>query len=383
LVGSDASAVTDGGLVVWDGTTGKKVKAVATTSLEAVANNFIVGNATPAWSVMTPAAARAALGFQTTGGSTDDALVKFDGTAGATQNSTATLTDAGLLTTANLSLTADSNQLVLDSNGTYTTTLTSATIGANATITLPSATATLWSTKAGEINALTAKNSVVLADVLVIEDSADTYAKKKVTQETLFANVSQASFAASGLSLTSSTKVAIFDVSTIGSGLTRTYITPNADGTLQLGATAAELNTGTSLIKAATADALAGSNIGTKVIQMQVVADTTDLSTDTLGYFFIPACMNGWELVRAQAMVATAGTTNATTVQVRNLTKYASNDALSGAISIASAGTIGTAGTVDASYKLVDTNDKMRVKVESVSTTAPKGLYVICEFRQP
>jgi 2-methylaconitate cis-trans-isomerase PrpF len=93
--------------------------------------------------------------------------------------------------------------------------------------------------------------------------------------------------------------------------------------------------------------------------------------------------MDVMNLIRAQAMVATAGTTNATTVQVRNLTKHASNDALSGAISIASAGTIGTAGTVNTSYDGVSTNDKMRVKVESVSTTAPKGLYVICEFRLP
>lgn len=119
----------------------------------------------------------------------------------------------------------------------------------------------------------------------------------------------------------------------------------------------------------------------TKTVQVQILADTVDVDTTSgIGYFYIPASMNGWVLTRATAMVATAGTTNATTIQVRNLTKYASNDALSTAISIASAGTIATAGTVNASYDDVSTNDRIKIYVTGNSTTKAKGLYVVLEF---
>ena len=86
---------------------------------------------------------------------------------------------------------------------------------------------------------------------------------------------------------------------------------------------------------------------------------------------------------RAQAMVLTAGTTGATTIQIRNLTKYPSNDALSGAISIASGGTIGTVGTIDTARDDVSTNDKIKISVTAASTTKAKGLFVILEFALP
>lgn len=119
----------------------------------------------------------------------------------------------------------------------------------------------------------------------------------------------------------------------------------------------------------------------TKTVQIQIVMDTVDVDTTSgIGYFFVPANMNGMVLVRATAMVATAGTTNATTIQIRNLTKYASNDALSTAISIASAGTVATPGTVNTSYDDVSTNDKIKIYVTAQSTTKPKGLYVVTEW---
>ena len=86
-------------------------------------------------------------------------------------------------------------------------------------------------------------------------------------------------------------------------------------------------------------------------------------------------------LVRANAYVNTAGTTNATTIDIYNVTD--SQDMLSTAISIASGGTAGTAGTVNASYDDVATGDILRVDVTSMSTTAPKGLMVVLEFRLP
>jgi len=118
--------------------------------------------------------------------------------------------------------------------------------------------------------------------------------------------------------------------------------------------------------------------------QIQIVPETGDLDTSTgIAYFRVPSTFNGMNLVRAIAFVGTAGTTNATTVQVRNMTKYASNDALSGAISIASGDTVATAGTVNTSYDDVATNDLIKVYVTGQSTTKPKGLWVVLEFQLP
>jgi hypothetical protein len=127
-----------------------------------------------------------------------------------------------------------------------------------------------------------------------------------------------------------------------------------------------------------------GAGATTRAVELQIVADATDVDTTSgIGYFKVPLVLNGWNLTRAQAIVATAGTTNATTVQVRNLTKYASNDALSGAISIASGDTVGTVGTIDTSYDDVSTDNNLKIYVTAQSTTKPRGLYAILEFTQP
>lgn len=135
----------------------------------------------------------------------------------------------------------------------------------------------------------------------------------------------------------------------------------------------------------ATADATAAlAVVKTQVAELQIVPVSVDVDgTSGIGYFFVPSAANGMNLIRATAMVDTAGTTGATTIQVRNLTKYASNDALSTAISIASAGTIATVGTVNTSYDDVATNDKIKVYITAVSTTKPKGLWVVLEYRLP
>lgn len=135
----------------------------------------------------------------------------------------------------------------------------------------------------------------------------------------------------------------------------------------------------------ATIDAAAAlAVVKTQVVELQIVPVSVDVDgTSGIGYFFVPSAVNGMNLIRATAMVDTAGTTGATTIQVRNLTKYASNDALSTAISIASAGTIATVGTVNTSYDDVSTNDKIKVYVTAVSSTKPKGLWVVLEYRLP
>ena len=148
-------------------------------------------------------------------------------------------------------------------------------------------------------------------------------------------------------------------------------------------ATAAETSTGTDATRAVTPDWLAGSNIfGRKGFTVIAVDSTTDVSVaDGKAYVAIPECMNWMNLVRANAVVNTAGTTNATTIDIYNITD--SHDMLSTAISIASGWTVGTAWTVDASYDDVATNDVLRIDVTSASTTKPKWLIVVLEFQLP
>lgn len=144
-----------------------------------------------------------------------------------------------------------------------------------------------------------------------------------------------------------------------------------------------EVTTGTDATRAVTPDALAGSTIfGRKTVSVQVFNGTADVTTgDGKAYITIPEALNGMNLVRAQATLVTAGTTNPTTIMIHNKTD--AQDMLSGAISIASGGTVGTVGTINTTYDDVVTNDVLRIDVDSVSTTAPKGLMVVLEFQLP
>lgn len=148
-------------------------------------------------------------------------------------------------------------------------------------------------------------------------------------------------------------------------------------------ASSANITAGTDNTLIVTPDGLAGSTIfGRKAVSIQCFEGATNVSTGNgKAYLTIPESLNGMNLVRAQATVVTAGTTNATTVMIHNKTD--ANDMLSGAISIASAGTVGTVGTINTSFDDVATNDVLRIDVDSVSTTPPQGLMVVLEFQLP
>ena len=204
------------------------------------------------------------------------------------------------------------------------------------------------------IHGATEKATPVDADTLPLIDSAASNVLKKVTwaniKTTLLAAIAAASDTVSGL-----VELAI----------------------------ASEVTTGTDTARAITPDALAGSSIfGVKALSIQITAGNEAVTTgDGKAYVTIPAALNGMNLIRAQATVVTAGTTNATTIMVHNLTD--ASDMLSGAISIASAGKVGTVGTVNTSEDDVVTNDILRIDVDSVSTTPPQGLMVVLEFQLP
>ena len=117
---------------------------------------------------------------------------------------------------------------------------------------------------------------------------------------------------------------------------------------------------------------------------VSVVPDAIAVDTTTgIKYLPIPSSCNGMNLITAAAFVITAGVTGATTIQVRNTTKYAGNDSLSSAISIASGATTSTGGTVSGSYDDVSINDLLKIYVTAQSITKPLGLYVVLEFQLP
>lgn len=159
----------------------------------------------------------------------------------------------------------------------------------------------------------------------------------------------------------------------------------SAAGKVEL-ATIAETSTGTDTGRAVTPDGLAGSVHGEVVIEMMVVEWSTDLSTgDGKFYFHVDSKLNGMNLVRVHAEVITAGTTGTTDVQIHNVTDAV--DMLSTKLTIDSgetgSDTAATAAVINTSNDDVATNDLLRVDIDAVSTTAPKGLLVTMVFQLP
>jgi hypothetical protein len=193
------------------------------------------------------------------------------------------------------------------------------------------------------ISGLTGKPTLVAADLIIAGDSADSFVAKKATLTNLITFI-----------------LTQFINTSAGAGDAGKGIKLDAAGQVAL-------------------------NMLKKVVRggpVQILGLTTDVTVaDGLGYFTIPSFMDGMNLTRAQAFVGTAGTTNATTFQLYNVTK--AQDMLSVNISIASAANVGTPGTIDTGADNVSTDDIIRVDCDAVSTTAPKGLWIQPEFTTP
>lgn len=163
--------------------------------------------------------------------------------------------------------------------------------------------------------------------------------------------------------------------------------TTSATGVVEL-ATATETTTGTDTARAVTPDGLAGSDFGKIVVSILVFDDSQDVATgDGAGDVFwrIPAALNGYNLVAVAAQVQTAGTTNTTDIQIHNVTQAA--DMLSTKITIDSgetdSSTAATPAVIDAANDDVATGNQLRIDVDAVSTTEPKGLLVELTFQLP
>lgn len=166
-----------------------------------------------------------------------------------------------------------------------------------------------------------------------------------------------------------------------------TAASTTAQGKVEL-ATAAETTTGTDTGRAITPDGLAGSNYGKEVIGILVFDDSEDTAVaDGAGdvFFRIPSILNGWNLVEVAAQVQTAGTTGNLDIMIYNVTDTA--DFLSTAMRIETGetdtSTSAQPGTINTATDDVATGDSIRIDVDSVQTTAAKGLYVELIFQLP
>lgn len=122
------------------------------------------------------------------------------------------------------------------------------------------------------------------------------------------------------------------------------------------------------------------------VVGIQVLDAATDTAVgDGKAFFRVPAELNGMNLTGVAACVYTAGTTNTTDIQIRNMTD--SVDMLSTKMTIDSTetdtATAATPAVIDTTKDDVVTGDKLVIDIDAISTTAAKGLYVELRFELP
>ena len=141
-------------------------------------------------------------------------------------------------------------------------------------------------------------------------------------------------------------------------------------------------------ISATGGDTNIGINIKTKgteylkkptLVHIPAFGPTTDTATwDGKAMFEVPEELAGMNITAVGAYVYTAGTTNSTTVQIRNVTQTA--DILSTLISIdtteVSSRTAATPAVINTSEDDLTLGDRLAIDVDAVHTTAAKGLTV-------
>ena len=115
------------------------------------------------------------------------------------------------------------------------------------------------------------------------------------------------------------------------------------------------------------------------VVHIPAFGPATDTATgDGKAMFEVPEELNGMNITAVGAYVFTAGTTNTTDIQIRNVTD--SQDILSTKITIdsteKSSRTAATPAVINTSYDDLATGDLLAIDVDAVSTTAAKGLTV-------
>lgn len=124
-----------------------------------------------------------------------------------------------------------------------------------------------------------------------------------------------------------------------------------------------------------------------EIIKLTLVASGATVTTGSGKNFYgIPATMSGYKLFNAEAFVGVTGTTNATTVQVRDLGK-ASRKFFSTPVNVDSTkySSIGssTPFVITTANSDVSGGDVLAFDIPAVSTTAPKVLMIYLYFYKP
>jgi hypothetical protein len=123
----------------------------------------------------------------------------------------------------------------------------------------------------------------------------------------------------------------------------------------------------------------------TRSVQLTAFDYSTNVAVgDGAAYFVVPSALNGMSLVSCAAYAIVAGTTGTTNVQIARIRSGTPVDMLSTVLSIDSTetgtDTAATAAVINASNDDVATHDRIRIDVDAVSTTAPRGLIVVLNF---
>jgi hypothetical protein len=159
--------------------------------------------------------------------------------------------------------------------------------------------------------------------------------------------------------------------------------TESAEGIVEL-ATVAELDAGTDVSRVPNVDNLAGSDFGTKDLQIEMFAANVAVSTGDGNFAVtIPASLDGYDLVNAVASVHDKGITGTTDITIERWRAGAAVDMLSTAITIGDEW-FAQDGAIDAANDDVLTGDRIYINPDVIhSGTAPNGLSVVLEFRKP
>jgi len=161
-------------------------------------------------------------------------------------------------------------------------------------------------------------------------------------------------------------------------------------------AIASEVNTGTDASRYVSPDALAGSNLGRRVVQLVVFDFATDNTTGNGKFYFdVPAEFSGMNLVGVRGKVYTTGTTGVVSVALTRCAVVATGNPCSGTTvqmlstnltvdsGEASSDTAATAAVIDAASDDVTTDQVIRVDVAAIHTTPAKGLSLTLSFQLP
>jgi hypothetical protein len=179
-------------------------------------------------------------------------------------------------------------------------------------------------------------------------------------------------------------------VITAGSGVTIELAVD--DAIAANGSEALGLETGSGYIDARNIDGPVGNISDVKIIRRNVrtvtvivTAPDAEVTTgDGKAYVHIPASLNGAVITAVHAGVIAAGTTGTSDVQIARIRSGTPVDVLSTELTIDSGETgsesAATAAVINASNDDLATNDRLRIDVDAVSTTAPEGLIVTLEL---